>query len=671
VRVAETGRCSATLRRATRTGAARIWLAVAALAVGGSWLLACSSARPRSETASVAIPADPLPAGPSGAAAADPVAEPLPPTAGAAAADETAVAVPPPLPLVRAAPPTLPTHLRVGLQSDLATFSLACCAGAVRDEQGRLVARADRALRVEPAVEGAVLGALRLQAAALRDEETAKSLAQRLQRMADLPADARFDAGSGLYRVRVGRFRTRTEAERAQRRLEALGLPETWIVQDGEGLRAPRLRLTLGTGGGAGGEAGRVETREIAGRWLAIEPGTTPGLRVGGARYRGRLLVYLTDRGTLNLINELPLEEYLRGVVPEELGPGIYGEIEALKAQAVAARTYTVRNLGGFEGEGFDICATPRCQVYGGMEAEHPLSDRAIATTAGEVLLWAGQPIDALYTAVCGGHTENAAVVFPLKVGEPYLAGVPCVEAGAGRIATGRSGEPLPVAPLVETVQILEARGRHLRLRAPTGERAGTLPQDLLLFRGEPADDGNLRSVGEIALAPGEPARLLWKGDQLLALVSPTRAVPFTVPAYVRKFLRWDRFRTDAELRQAVAARFPGFSLRDLEVLDRGVSGRVGRLRLTGSDQTVVEVEGLEVRWTLDVPDTLFEISRASEGGRSGWRISGRGWGHGVGMCQVGAYGLARRGASHRDILGHYYRRAELARLPAGPAVQG
>ena len=118
--------------------------------------------------------------------------------------------------------------------------------------------------------------------------------------------------------------------------------------------------------------------------------------------------------------------------MPRELGPGAYPELEALKAQAIAARSYTLRNLGEFADEGYDLCGTPRCQVYGGMDDEHPLSDRAIRETAGEILAYAGQPIDALYSATCGGHTENVEVIFPLKRA-PYLRGVPCIEAGEVR----------------------------------------------------------------------------------------------------------------------------------------------------------------------------------------------------------------------------------------------
>lgn len=103
----------------------------------------------------------------------------------------------------------------------------------------------------------------------------------------------------------------------------------------------------------------------------------------------------------------------------------MWPQLAALKAQAVAARTYALANARQFDEAGFDICATPRCQAYGGASAEHPLSDRAVAETRGEIATWQGKPIDALYTATCGGHTEDAKEIFPEQAA-PYLVGVPC-----------------------------------------------------------------------------------------------------------------------------------------------------------------------------------------------------------------------------------------------------
>src|SRR3954468_6747453 len=98
--------------------------------------------------------------------------------------------------------------------------------------------------------------------------------------------------------------------------------------------------------------------------------------------------------------------------------------------------------MGEFSREGYDICATPRCQVYGGISVEHPLSDQAVAETAGQVLLYKGELVNALYSSTCGGHTEDVNVMFPLQK-EPYLKAVPCMEAGVARV----EGELTPGAP--------------------------------------------------------------------------------------------------------------------------------------------------------------------------------------------------------------------------------
>jgi stage II sporulation protein D len=104
-----------------------------------------------------------------------------------------------------------------------------------------------------------------------------------------------------------------------------------------------------------------------------------------------------------------------------------------------------------------------------------------------------------------------------------------------------------------------------------------------------------------------------------------------------------------------------------LEVLSRGVSGRVGALRILGAGGRTVEVEGLAVRWTLDLPDTRFTMKRLRPpSGAAGYLFTGSGWGHGVGMCQVGAFGMAGRGHGYREILQHYYTGVTLARVRAG-----
>jgi stage II sporulation protein D len=148
-------------------------------------------------------------------------------------------------------------------------------------------------------------------------------------------------------------------------------------------------------------------------------------LLVEATPYRGILEARTGAPGTLTVINVLNLEDYLKGVVPNELSPTVFGELEALKAQAVAARTYAMRNMGQYAARGYDICATPACQVYRGKSTENPLSDQAVEETRGTTAAYHGQLINALYTSTCGGHTEDGGNIFD---GEelPYLRGVVC-----------------------------------------------------------------------------------------------------------------------------------------------------------------------------------------------------------------------------------------------------
>ena len=268
-----------------------------------------------------------------------------------------------------------------------------------------------------------------------------------------------FDVSSSLYRVRLGRFETRDAADRLAQRLVDQGIDGTWVAVEGGGLEHAALVL-------ADGEP--RAPREAEGRWLVVEPDAQSGVRLERGRFRGRILVYLNDRGLLNLIDELPLEDYLRGVVPVEMGPELYDSLDSLKAQAVAARTFAVRSLGGFADEGFDLCASPRCQAYGGMNAEHPLSDRAVAETGGEIVLYDGEIAEALYSASCGGNTENVEVVFPQRHGE-HLRAVPCPERGVVRIA---AGTPAIGASYVHRIlELLDER----RSRSAGERRAGTI----------------------------------------------------------------------------------------------------------------------------------------------------------------------------------------------------
>ncbi len=199
-----------------------------------------------------------------------------------------------------------------------------------------------------------------------------------------------------------------------------------------------------------------------------------------------------------------------------------------------------------------------------------------------------------------------------------------------------------------------------LRLRAGDKTRDVALPARLATYR----ELGGSTTGANLSLVAGDHLRLIWQGDALVALVQEVHGQGV---AYDRtsSWTTWQRFKTDRELAGLVKQRYPGFPFASFEVVSRGVSGRVGSLRLLGSDGTSEVVEGLAVRWTLDLPDTLFTAKRlAPARGEAGWLFSGRGWGHGVGLCQVGAYGMAVRGHDYRDILAHYYTGTRLGALP-------
>ena len=209
----------------------------------------------------------------------------------------------------------------------------------------------------------------------------------------------------------------------------------TYALPAGAVPLGPKLRVTVnGT------------PTDLAGPVLFL-PGTAP-LELDRP-YRGQIAVAVTG-GKLDAINVVGLEQYLQGVVAQEM-PSSWPD-EALRAQAVAARSYALaRRVGG---KAFDLYADVRSQVYGGITGEHPRTTAAIQATKGEVLLYEGRPIDALFHSTSGGSTLDAAEVFGKAV--PYLVGVDDPHSALSPVH--RWG-PTPVA---ET-----ALRKGLKLRAP------------------------------------------------------------------------------------------------------------------------------------------------------------------------------------------------------------
>ncbi len=177
-------------------------------------------------------------------------------------------------------------------------------------------------------------------------------------------------------------------------------------------------------------DAGRItltgvsgDTRTIAAPVVIVPNDASAFVTIGGRRYRGEAVVLRGTAG-VTVVNRVVVEAYLRSVVALELGFRAASDHEAVKAQAVAARTYAVRFLGRREALGFDVFPTDADQVYGGVGSEFPEVTAAVDATAGEILAHEGRPIQALFHSTCGWSTEAAEQVFQNRERVPYLQSV-------------------------------------------------------------------------------------------------------------------------------------------------------------------------------------------------------------------------------------------------------
>ena len=222
---------------------------------------------------------------------------------------------------------------------------------------------------------------------------------------------------SGTFLVKVGDFLTRGDALSFIKTLNQIGVTDTWILrEDITEEESKPLWIFVDN-----------ELKSLDGKThLYFVPSHSRSyLTFNGRDYRGIFVLRSTRKG-MHLINILNIEDYLKGVVPSELSPYTFSELEAHKAQAVAARTYAIGRLGMNKDLGFDLGDTPKTQFYKGMSAEHSLSNKAVDLTKGEVARYRGRLIDALYTSTCGGMTENIENIFG---GRPfsYLQSTECV----------------------------------------------------------------------------------------------------------------------------------------------------------------------------------------------------------------------------------------------------
>ena len=352
------------------------------------------------------------------------------------------------------------------------------------------------------------------------------------------------------------------------------GLPELRLF-DGEPLiRALLSRRDVGSGIDIGGpcrlrDASTSMVLEGGGRlsWdghvvtvggqrfeppISIAPPRGGSLVTLDRRYAGALELLADDNGSLLVINRVPVETYLAGVISAEMG--IHFPDEALKAQAVACRSYAIRRIRTRKRRAFDVGATQATQVYRGILAGHDRARRLVAATHAEVLIHDDEILDSVYSSTCGGHTRPADEAFGNAAPAPLMGG-PC----------GHCDD----APLFRWSATLEVEAVRRMLKVPRG------PMSLESQRYYPSH--RLRTL-------------------TLITVVGTREV------------------TARQLRRLLgkAAKSPWIASVTLE--------------------------------------------------KDRFLINGRGFGHGVGLCQYGARGLARRRKSAGDILDWYFSGAERAR---------
>ena len=307
--------------------------------------------------------------------------------------------------------------------------------------------------------------------------------------------------------------------------------------------------------------------------------------------------------GRITVINVVPLETYLKGVVPSEMHPGF--PFEALKAQAVAARSRVLRYLqnGLHSGTSFDFCDEVHCQVYSGLSRRSPAADLAVDETAGRVLEYGGRVCDAVFHGLCGGHGEDGEKAWGGFT--PYLKGNPD---GSGMRRYGRLSDEKAVRKWIDSeppvwcntasrsvFRFMEYTKKYFRWRT-------VIPRS--------AVESNLAQKGYPEVGT------------VLDLVPESRGVS-------------------------------GRILRLRIVGTRGNAVVAGEL-------TVRKVLSSETLWS-----SCFYVEKAAvvDGVPGEFVLHGAGWGHGVGMCQTGAAAMALKGKRCESILRHYYRGARLKRM--------
>ena len=340
-----------------------------------------------------------------------------------------------------------------------------------------------------------------------------------------------------------------------------------------------------------------------------------------GSEYRGALEILIEGSG-LRAVNIIDMESYLRGVLPREMPPswGNYGGMEALKAQAVAARSYALYNQSLQRHSGYHVCDSQHCQVYGGKSCETANTDTALSQTRGMILTFNGKIIQPFYHATNGGHTELTQNVWSGAL--PYFNSVPdpfddsSNPLGLNNFIVHNHASWEADVPINSLHTLLESKGYN-----------------------------NPGQVEQITVASSFPSgrvhelQILGTGGKVVSLLKERARTVLGLRSQLYSV------RNELQSRVWIASAVSGVerkeSFSELEG-KWGVGGNTMKRMLIGEWFTAL---GNGTR--SQVPYMSFIID-------------GRGWGHGIGMSQNGAYNRSRAGQNHNEILSFYYPGAQI-----------
>lgn len=318
-----------------------------------------------------------------------------------------------------------------------------------------------------------------------------------------------------------------------------------------------------------------------------------------GKRYRGYLEIRRYSDSDLTLINILNIEQYLYGVVPAEIEAD--APLEAVKAQAVAARTYTYRNLRKNDKWGFDLANTVEDQVYRGYDGERASANRAVDETKGKKMLYNGSLAHVYYFASSGGMTANIAEVWGSEI--PYLISVP---------------DPYES----------ETSSHYIWEKALTAEEI----KSILFVSG--VEIGDIVSVSAEEYSPS--------GRVTALRITGTNGTITYYKKDTRFIFNLNSQKYTIQSAGNVVVKASDGTLKTLALDGRTFVSSAGTGVLS-SGSAVIAVVGSGNR--------VHKVSMSS----NTYVFNGRGWGHGVGMSQEGAKGFARQGYDYEQILKHYF----------------